>query len=245
MPDDPVVEPVVAEPTDPVDPVDPVDPQDPVDPADPGGDEVKFSKAQMQQVGSVMGNMLKKAIEENVLPLINKKPEPDVYATTDNNPAFQKFNEQLQEKILSGDVMGAFDDYQKVKDRASKNLTNSQTQALNKELNNYTEKEDYKDVYADMQKLSGDLVQQGWPPKAAAEHAYTKASLAFLKGGSIPDGGAFEMTTGGRRVPAGKKPKLPPEFKAACERDIAKGLFKDEKEFIDNLDPRIRKAHGF
>jgi hypothetical protein len=210
-----------------------------------GEEEAKFSKAQMQQVGSVMGNMIKKAIEDSVLPLINKKPDQDPYVADSSNPAFAKFNEQLTEKILSGDVMGALDDYQKVKERANKNLTNTQTQALNKEMNNYTEKEHYKDVYADMKTLSTELVTQGWPPKAAAEHAYTKATLAFLKGGSIPDGGAFEMTTGGRRVPAGKKPKLPPNFKAAYERDKAKGLFKTEQEFIDNLAPQIKAELGF
>ena len=44
--------------------------------------------------------MIKKAIDENVLPLINRKPEPDPYTSvTDGNPAFAKFNEQLQEKI--------------------------------------------------------------------------------------------------------------------------------------------------
>ena len=208
-------------------------------------EEVGFNKKQMQQIGSVLGNMLKKSIENDVMPVIesNRRAEPNLYTGGGDNPAKKMFNERLQEMIFSGDVMGAIEEVQRVQQRANQNLTQQQTSALNKELTGYAERDNYKDIYSEMEGMAKQLVGEGWPPKAAAEHAYAKSRMNFLAGGSS-DGSAFEMTTGGRRVPSQKKPKLPPQFKAAYERDKAKGLFKTEQEFIDNLAPQVRAELG-
>jgi len=212
-------------------------------------DEPKFSKAQLQQLGSLIGDISKKqldrAINDLVLPMFEqtRRNDPsDMVRGDDNSPAKKMLNEQLFEQVMQGDVVGAFEKYQKIMNDANRSLSTKQQTELTKSLTGYAEKPHYKEVYPEMEKMSGDLIKQGWPPKAAAEHAYYKSVASFLAGDLNP--GSLEMTTGGRRQPTQKAPKLPPDFKAACDRDIAKGLYKTEKEWIDNLAPQVRKNLG-
>jgi hypothetical protein len=239
MPDELIVtEPVVTEPVVVDPPNDP--PQDP--PQDPPADE-KFNKAQMQQISSVMGNLIKKAIDENVAPMIQQQRAPmDTGDTT--NPAVQKFNEQLQEKIFAGDVMGAFDDYAKVKKQANQNLSNQQQTELNKAISGFEEKPFYKEVHKDFEKMAKNLMsEKGYPVEAAAELAYQTVTNKHMVNAQSGENGSLNMTTGGKRTFTPNTGKLPEQFEAAYQRDKAKGLFKDRKDYISSLSPQVRKQY--
>jgi Arc/MetJ-type ribon-helix-helix transcriptional regulator len=46
---------------------------------------------------------------------------------------------------------------------------------------------------------------------------------------------------GGMRKPTKKKAELPPQLKAAAQRDIADGLYANEAEYIKALHPKVRE----
>jgi hypothetical protein len=207
-------------------------------------EEPKFNKTQLQQLSSITGNLIKKVVDEQIMPVIEQNKPKDVnLKTADNeNPAKKMFNEQLFEQIMQGDVLGAFEKYTDTMKKADQSLSQAQQQELTKQLHSYSEKPHYKDVYPEMEKMAKDLINEGWPAKAAAETSYFK-SVALHQGGN-DFRGSLGMTTGSRRTPTKKAPKLPPQFKEAFERDKDKGLFKTEQEFIDKLAPQIRKQYG-
>lgn len=233
-------EPTNAEPVD-AEPVDPVDGEPEPEPQD----EAKLNKTQLQQISSVMGALIKKSIEKEVIPLINQPREAESLTNaTSDNPAYQKFNERLQEKIYQGDVVGAFQDFMNINRKAEQNLTKKQQTELNKSLSAYEEKPNYKDVFPEMSKMANEYVANGYPPGPAAELAYEKSLNSFLMGKRQDNSASLAMETGGRRPTPSNSGKLPPQFEKAYQQGKAKGLFKDRKEYADNLDPRVRAQYG-
>ena len=219
------------------------EPTEPVEVEEPK-EEPKFNKTQLQQISSITGNLLKRYIEDEVMPAVERARSVPVLDTKDtSNPAVEKFNNDLQEMILSGNVTGAIDKYLTVKEQAAQNLSQQQKTALNKDLSAFEEKPYYKEVFSDMQKKAQELVSNGYPPGPAANTAYHEAVAKHLMGQS----GEHEnltMTSGGRRRERAKPTKLPPAFQKAYERDKSKGLFSNEKEYIDNLSPNVRSQYG-
>ena len=165
------------------------------------------------------------------------------YATPDN-PAYQKFNEKLYEKFIQGDVVGAFQDYLNVYEKANQNLTKKQQNELNKSISGFEDKPNYKDVYPEMNKMAQEYMANGYPPGPAAELAYEKSLNSFLMGKRQDNSASLAMETGGRRPTPSTSGKLPPQFEKAYQQGKAKGLFSDRKEYIENLDPRVRAQYG-
>lgn len=241
-----------AEPTDPVEPTEPVDPNptEPVEPTEPTepveGEGQKFSKEQLQQLGSMTGRLIKKQFDEDIVPLLQTRT-PAPTSVPGEGSAVDKFNEKLQEMVFSGDVMGAMRMARQVDDNAKTNLTKSQETETARLITTYSNKPYYKDIYSDMKTFASEAAAKGFPPEAATEFAFEKATSKHLQtivGGGNPDEGSLEMTGGGRRTTRTKTPTLPPEFKEAAARDIAKGIFKDEKDYISALSPIVRERHG-
>lgn len=206
----------------------------------------KFSKEQLQQIGSMTGRLIKNQIDENVLPLLQARPQSTGSVAGDST-ALDKFNQKLQEMIFSGDVSGAMRMARQVEDNAKINLTKAQETETAKLITTYSDKPYYKDIYSDMKKFASEAVAKGFPPEAATELAFEKASnkhLQTIMGGGNSDTGSLEMTGGGRRTARTKTSMLPPAFKEAAKRDIAKGFFKDEKDYIAALSPAIRQQYG-
>jgi hypothetical protein len=211
-----------------------------------GGDEPEpsFSKKQMEQLATLVGRISKKQLEEHVLPLI---PKVDQAIHPQNEDALKKFNEDLQSKIFSGDVMGAFRMMRDVEQRATTHITEQQKTQTAKALTEMSEKPFYKEIYADMKKIAEATISEGYPPKAAAEYAYYKAKADFLeqKVGGGEEGRELGFVEGGRPPARTKTLKpLPPQFKEAMERDVKAGLFKNEEEWRKALHPSIRAQHG-
>jgi len=158
-----------------------------------------------------------------------------------------KFNEQLQDEILSGNVMGALDKYTKLQESAKLETQKRTHGALTKALTDLSEKPYYEDIYQDMEKTANELVAKGYPPDAAAETAYFRAKADHLektRGGGSDDDVPLSMASGGKRPAKDKTTKLPEAFERAYERDKQDGLVKDRQDFVNSLSPQVRAQHG-
>ena len=239
-----MTEPINLDPVDPIDPVDPVDPAipaEPIEPTDPADPQKPFNAEQEQYIGSWLGRIVKKQIEESVLPHLQQSP---TQVPTQEPDALNKFNEKLQEKIFSGDVMGALNMAQNVQKQADQTLSKQKTIETDRALTALSDQPFYKDTFGEAQKIAHDAVQAGYPPGPAAEYAYNKAKASFLERKLSGDNEGLNLSDGGKPPTRTKTPTLPPEFKRACKRDIAKRLFKNEKEYIEHLSPSIRAKYG-
>jgi hypothetical protein len=206
-----------------------------------------FTPEQEQYLGSWFGRIVAKQIEDKVLPLVQQKQDNDqqILPTGSGNEAIDRFNQDVMNKWLAGDALGAYNMLQDVSNKARTNLTQKQKTETDRLVVGYSEKPYYKDIFKDMKTMAHDLVGQGYPPQAAVDLAYSKASLSHLektKSGDT-DTENLGMLEGGKKTKTAKKLVLPPHFKDACERDIEAGLFKDEQEWIANLAPSVRKAY--
>ena len=203
-----------------------------------------------QHIGSFAGKISAKQIEEKVMPHLNRSP--DTPSTNIPNAgsenAMTRFNEQLQQKIFDGDVMGAMQMAQDVRERAKTNLSNAQKVETDKLITALSEQPYYKEIFSDVKDIAHKNVSKGIPPQVAVELAHAQAKANHLEkqmgGGSGADTDNLGMLGGGKPSPKGKGVTLSPEMKAAAQRDIADGLYKNEKEWADNLDPKIRKQYG-
>ena len=74
--------------------------------------------------------------------------------------------------------------------------------------------------------------------------AYAEAHAAHLSGKGEDTDGSLDLASSGRRANTTVPGKLPPEFEKAYQRDKEKGLFKDRKEFVENLSPNVRAANN-
>ena len=209
-------------------------------------EEPKLNKTQLQQISSVMGSIIKKAIEKDVLPLVNERRETEAVLspTQTDNPAYEKFNERLSQKMYSGDIAGALQDYLNVHEKANQNLTKKQQTDLNKDISSHQEKPHYKDVFPEMDKMAKEFVANGYPTGPAADLAYEKSVNSFLMNRGQDNSASLAMETGGRRTVTPSTGKLPPQFEKAYQQGKDKGLFTDRKDYVANLDPRVRSQYG-
>ena len=211
-----------------------------------GGDDLGFTKKQMEQLATLTGRIFKKQFEENVLPTLKPQSSPadHVPASVGGDDPIKKYNETLQQRIFEGDVIGAIRDAAAFNESVKTGvLTNNQKQ-VKQLLTGFAEKPLYKEVYGDAEKIAFDAVAAGYPPQAAAEYAYYKAyanhSMNKHNGDDL-DSGSLGHLEGGKPPSRGRKEfKLPPQYEDACSRDIKKGLFKTRDEWIQSLSPQVR-----
>jgi len=217
------------------------DPQ--VDPdADPQVEPKPFSKEQEQYIGSWLGRMVAKQLEEKVIPIINEKiPQHEPYSPPPQENVLEKFNEEMSGQLFT-DPYGAFKRMMDVYQGTQTNLSKTQKTQVDKNLLTYSKTPYYKEIFGNMQTIAHNAVGQGYPPEAAAEYAYQKARAEHLD--KKPDADNLDMLSGGISQKRIKTVKLPPQFKAAFERDKEAGIFKTEQEFVDNLSPKVRQELG-
>lgn len=209
-----------------------------------GGDgEVKFSQAQLQQLGSMMGRLIDKQLQEKVVPLVQTRNLKAVPKNGDAD-ALAVLNEQLQDDILSGRVTDALDKYMKINEAVRQTVSTQTQQKLQKAITDLSEKPYYEDIYADIQKKAEELVGKQYPPDAAAETAYYYALSKRAEKSSNEGEGSLSMASGGKPKPKKTATTLPDKFEAAFQRDKADGLFKTREEFISNLSPKVRETYG-
>ena len=208
------------------------------------GKDKPFSPEQEQFLGSWMGRIIKKQIEESIVPLVNQAASRPAYSPqNDSSDVLKKFNEEVSEQLFT-DPVAAIQKVMKAIDASKTQLTNAQTVQVDKAITSFSEDPLYKDIYQDVKAIAHERAGKGYPADAAADYAFTKAKLNYMEKKSGPgDEGGFDLSDGGRQTRLTKTPKLPPEFKKACDRDIAKGLFKNQAEFIAALSPAIRAKY--
>ena len=234
------------EPTEPIEPTEPEptepEPTEP-EPAEPEGEG--FNKRQLQQLGSLVGKIVSTQISEKI-PTSGPEPAPQPVSPQAGEDALQKFNEDVSQKLFGGDPFGAFSMMMDLRTRAQSNLTQAQVVNTDKQINVYSDKPYYKEIYQNMRQLSHNLVSAGYPPEAACRTAYAESLNQHMhqmaKGASSEEGELGMLSPG--KHPASKPAKLPAHLKAAAARDIEQGLFKDEKEWIEQLDPKVRAAYN-
>ena len=204
-------------------------------------DPKPFTSEQEQYLKSWGGRINKDVAE---IKQMLQGQQPQTPQPTQEPGALDKFNEQLQEKIFAGDVMGALQMASNVQDQAKQTLNKNQKIETDRALTALSDQPFYKDTFGEAQKIAHEAVQLGYPPEAAVEYGYNKAKANYLEKKLAGDDSGLDLSGGGKPSPRTKAPKLPPEFKKAYERDKAKGLFKNEKEYIEHLSPNIRAKYG-
>jgi len=204
-----------------------------------------FTPDQEQYLGSWMGRIIAKQLDEKVMPHLRQPQQP--VQSVGHEEALKKFNEQVQEKIFSGDTVGAIDMVLNLKESAKRNLTQSQNMNLMRGLTTYSDQPYYEDIQPVMQKLAKEKVSEGWPVDAALKASYSEAKAGFLeekmKGGDR-DVTGLGLSGGGRSPQRVKTAKLPPEFERACARDISDGIYKNRDEWIKGMNPDTRQRLG-
>jgi len=205
-----------------------------------------FTPEQEQFLGSWMGRIVKKQLDENVLPHIKQRDTVTPPIMNDQDDALKKFNEKVQEKLFSGDAVGAMDMVLQLKERASRNLSETKKMNILRGITTYADQPYYEDIHEEMKKSADARVAEGWPVDAALKASYSEAKAAYLERkltGGKDDGGGFSLAGGGRQSTSRDKVvKLPPQFEAQCKRDIQDGVYKTREEWIKALSPKV-KAH--
>jgi len=192
------------------------------------------SEEQKQYFGSWMGRKVKEHTES----LRSEIGELKQLLAQKNEPT----GDELTEKILNGGAKEVFQQLLKEEKQKEITLKAAQEKDLQKAMTGFSEDPLYKDVYVDAHKLAKDAMSKGYPVGPATELAMAKAKEQFLMSRD-PDY-SLKMTGSGKPQPRQKKKELPSHMKAAAQRDIADGIFKDEAEYIDSLTPDIRARHG-
>lgn len=203
-----------------------------------------FNKTQLQQIYSGMGRIIKQQFEKDVLPHIQKEaPEPG--ASTPGNAEYERFNQELLDQALGGDMIGAFQKYEKVRDRANKNMSVAKEKQLTTALTKYSDDPQYKDIYPDMEKVARSAMGNGTAPEAAAELGLAKAKVAALER-KFNNGNDVELSVSpnGKAVTRTKVKALPAEYQKAMKRDIAAGVFKDEQDYRNSMSPAAKARLG-
>ncbi len=229
------------DPTDPIDPVDPVDPANPQDPVDPVDPKKPFTPEQEQYLGSWFGRIVAKQLDDR----LPAKPNDDDYVAPPEggNAPIDQFNEQLSQGLLGDNPLGAIQKAMNVVEAAKNNQNKTQKIQTDKAITAMSDQPYYKDIYQDMQKIAHEAAGK-MEPSMVADYAYTKAKANFMETQANPDNSDLGLLPGGKRVVIKKTGKLPDQFKQAFERDKAKGLFKDEAEYIKHLSPEIKERYG-
>jgi hypothetical protein len=204
-----------------------------------------FTPDQEQYLGSWMGRIIAKQLDEKVMPHIRQQQPVQPIGQTDD--AMKKFQEQVQEKIFGGDSVGAIDMVLTLKEKAKQNLTQTQNMNLMRGITTYSDQPYYEDIQPTMQKLAKEKIAENWPVEAALRASYAEAKAAFLeekmKGGDR-EGGGFSLAGGGRSAQRTKVVKLPPEFERAMARDIADGIYKNKEDWVKGMNPKVKERLG-
>jgi hypothetical protein len=200
-----------------------------------------FTADQEQYMQSWMGRVIKKHVDEAITPLVRQQQQQQ--PPMEQDAALKQFNEKVQEKLFSGDAVGAMDMVLNLKERAKQNVTQTQNLNLLRGLTTFSDQPYYEDIQPDMQKLARQKVSEGWPVDAALKASYSEAKASFLetKLTGNKDHGNLGLSGGGRQSTRKNEIKLTPEFEKACARDISDGLYKNRDEWVKGLSPKVRE----
>lgn len=197
-------------------------------------EELGFNKTQLHQIMSGLGRIVKNQFEELNPPAQEQHGEP-----SQHQGIMEKFSSDIQEEIFT-DPVSAIRKVVGVLDSAKKNLTSSQTVATDKAITAFSEDPYYKDCFTDAQKIARKSVAEGLPPVAAAKLGFLEAKANHLDSRQAPP----DMISSGKQIKTTKQPIVPAQFKAQMDKDIEKGLFENEADWIAGLAPKVRLKYS-
>uniref|UniRef100_A0A6M3XWM6 Uncharacterized protein n=1 Tax=viral metagenome TaxID=1070528 RepID=A0A6M3XWM6_9ZZZZ len=169
------------------------------------------------------------------------------YTEKRESSGMKALNDQWAERILQGDVSSVLEEYTTLRRSAEDTLSKRNANELGRLIANLEEGNTkyIKEVKADVQKMSANLVGQGYSPQDAVAFAYEKSRADHLdrmvSGGDGFDPSSLETLSGGSRHEdvGAKKGKLNAEGKKAFEKN--KSYFKDDADFIASMSPRVKE----
>ena len=164
-----------------------------------------------------------------------------------------KLNEQFTERILRGDVIGVLDEYGKLMSSAKENLSRMNKQKMDRAVEEVSKNSKvFPEIKANVLQTATLLIDRGYSAEDAVAHAYEKHRADYLEKKFTPSEEEFnpdslDLLKGGRgsQSAGGEQGgKLPPKWEEACQRDIKAGIFKDRKEWLSSLSPKIKATFG-
>lgn len=153
----------------------------------------------------------------------------------------EKLNDQLSTKFLTN-VEGTFNELLDKREADNKKIRDEKLEAISTEMEKFSDKPLFKETEDAVRKIAEEAIGKGFPPGPAVELAVEKAKSSFLMNRD-PEY-KLDMSGPGKQIPRVKEKKMPEALKAAANRDIASGLFKDEAEYINELAPHIKEKYG-
>lgn len=215
---------------------------------------LKGDEKDQHRIASALGRFLKKQGEQEkfnkqMMDVVSNLEQHLANPPKNTNPDVTKLNEDWQNRILNGDVVGVLDEFTSLKSRAETEISQANISKVNQLMEGLSEQAFFGDIEKAVRETSISLVQQGKDPQTAVDLAYNKARADYF-GGLLAhvnktNPNALKLAKGGSKPETGEpKGKLPDDFKKRAEKDIADKLFKDEAEWIANLSPQIRKQLG-
>lgn len=215
---------------------------------------LKGDEKDQHRIASALGRALKKQGEQDkfnkqVMDTLSKLEQHLSNPPKNTHPDVAKLNEDWQNRILSGDVIGVLDEFSSLKTKAETEISQSNMNKVNQLMEGLSEEPFFGELEKVVRERSASLVQQGKDPQTAVDLAYNKARADYF-GGLVAsvhktNPNALKLAKGGSKPDTeGSKGKLPEDFKKRAEKDIAEGLFKDEADWIASLSPQIRKQLG-
>ena len=191
----------------------------------------KMFEKQSEKLTSHFGRIITKQMEEKFLPQIKKEQiNPD------------DLNEQLSNKLFGGDVNGTVRDIIKNYNKEETQLVTEKQSLVDKEMEKFADQPLFKETESEIRKIALEAVEKGHPPAPAVELGVAMAGKNFLQNKS-PEYN-LGMVGQGKIPVRTKTAKIPAELKAAADRDIADGIFKDEAEYMAQLSPDVKERYG-
>ena len=207
--------------------------------------EIKSWVGRVEKTGQGNTEMLK-SISDKLEAMGNNEPAAPIFG---EDPQ-EQLNKKTHEMILDGDVTGAFNLLKQIDDKAKALIDKQDNRQLTAALSAISDDPMMKNEVLAKQVAdeSARLVGEGINPANAVSHARATVENTALRE-MVQSGGSnvsLEMLGGGGggEPPAVVDDKLPAAFEESYQQGKEKGLFKDRKDYTDNLSPAVKKQYG-
>jgi hypothetical protein len=184
---------------------------------------------------------------------LDEKPNqsPQNYSVKDGGDPLAEIGDNIQTALLSGGKEAAIGMENTVnlilEARDQKHQT--ELQKAHNVLKGFSNQSFFKDIEDSVRAATKQYVLEGMRADSAAKLAFAEKRADYFGGMlatvSKTNPEALETLKGGKKEEKKEaKSMLPANLKAAADRDIKAGVFKDEADFIANMSPQLRQAHG-
>ena len=245
-------------PLDPIeDPTLDVDNPNPDDSGTPPGNDPDKGKDPIQQIKSWVGRVEAQGKEDRgtmkeimkTLQAIRENTAAQAPRSNDvpMNPDLKVLNDELQNEILTGNVVQALDRYVSLREQATTRISEANREKAERAIGALEGQPFFDQVRDHVRKTAMENIGQGMPPEVAVQLAWHKNRADFASGliATISEKNPnLNLLKGGKGMgddgSGGKGDKLPDHLERAFERDKKAGVFKDRKEYIASMSPQLK-----